>query len=113
MNLVKLVVMCIILFSFNIAFADGYKKHYDKNYNLTGYSKIEAGKEIHYDTSYRRTGFTIYENGQAIKYNDSYEKVGSIDQYGIIYDKDYNRIGRQKGNVIYDNEFNKVEIKEE
>ena len=114
----KTLIVLAILLSFNtVSASDIYKKHYDANYNLIGYSKIEAGKEIHYDTSYQRTGHTIYKNGSATKYNNKFEKIGSIDSSGTIYNNKYQTVGhkRKEGNkiIIYDNSWNRKEFSEE
>lgn len=39
-------------------------KQYDKDYNITGYSVIENGRESHFSKDWNRTGYSVYEHGR-------------------------------------------------
>ena len=61
----------IIFFSLSPAFSGGrIIRHFDKDYNVTGYTKIEDGRETHYDKDWNRTGYSVYEDGCRIEHFD-------------------------------------------
>ena len=46
-------------------------KNYDKDYNITGYTTIENGRESHFDKSWNRTGFSVpRQSGDRIDHYD-------------------------------------------
>ena len=57
-------------------------KHYSYDYNVTGYSKIEDGRETHFSKNWDRTGYSIHRDG------------GRIDHY----DRDWRRQGQSEIN---------------
>ena len=98
-----LVIIVIVILYFSTAAAGELFRHYDRHYNIVGYSVIDDGKETRYDKNFNKIG-TITTKG--IHYNNIHERVETINSKGVIYDKNYNRIGTIINGTKYDNKGN-------
>jgi len=54
-------------------------RRYDKDYNRTGYSVIENGRESHFDREGNRTGHSVYDRDKIDHYDRDWNRSGHSD----------------------------------
>lgn len=77
------VAMLIFLLWACLALGDGQVRiqRFDKNYNRTGYSVLENGRESHFDREGNRTGHSVYDRdrGKIDHFDSEWQREGHSD----------------------------------